>query len=41
MNDGHVLVIIAAFVVVQMIAVGGYKYLRSCRDCCCIKRGSA
>jgi hypothetical protein len=33
MNDGHILVIIiAAFVVVQTIAVGVYKYLRSLAD---------
>jgi len=33
MNDGHVLVIIiAAFVVVQTIAVGVYKYLRALAD---------
>lgn len=33
MNDGHILVIIiAVFVVVQTIAVGVYKYLRSLAD---------
>jgi uncharacterized protein YpmB len=33
MNDGHVLVIIiAAFVVVQTIAVGVYMYLRALAD---------
>jgi hypothetical protein len=33
MNDGHILVIIIeAFVVVQTIAVGVYKYLRSLAD---------
>ena len=33
MNDGHILVIIiAAFIVVQTIAVGIYKYLRALAD---------
>jgi len=33
MNDGHVLVsILAAFVVVQTIAIGVYKYLRALAD---------
>lgn len=33
MNDGHILVIIiAAFIVVQTIAVGIFKYLRSLAD---------
>jgi len=32
-NDGHILVIIiAAFIVVQTIAIGVYKYLRSLAD---------
>ena len=33
MNDGHILVIIiAAFIVVQTIAVGIFKYLRALAD---------